>query len=116
MSVIAFCAATPSTCDSEKEVIAWMIVAPPAASAAAHPDRSARPGGAQIGRPLMTRTAQQRVADVEGRLRRGGVVDREHFAVEVRVGHARQQIRTCGPPAQRSGQLHATRHRCAGAL
>ena len=33
MSVIAFCAATPSTCDSENDVIAWTSVAPPAASA-----------------------------------------------------------------------------------
>ncbi len=33
MSVIARCAATPSTCDSRNDVIAWTIVAAPAATA-----------------------------------------------------------------------------------
>ena len=33
MSVMARCAATPSTCDSAKDVMAWTTVAAPAASA-----------------------------------------------------------------------------------
>ncbi len=42
MSVIARCAATPSTCDSANDVTAWTMVAAPAASASGI-SRSARP-------------------------------------------------------------------------
>ena len=59
MSVIARCAATPSTCDSAKEVTAWTMVAAPAASASGI-SRSARP---------LPMTSSIRYLEVAGRTR-----------------------------------------------
>ncbi len=59
MSVIARCAATPSTCDNANDVTAWTMVAAPAANASGM-SRSARP---------LPMTSSIRYLDVAGRTR-----------------------------------------------